>query len=71
MMLSKSNPIQRDQLELVALDQLIPQEHLVPKMEEALADLTAFLFTPSIKYCIKNCIKKSGKISTTKRRAHY
>jgi hypothetical protein len=49
MMLSKSNPIQRDQLELVALDQLIPQEHLVPKMEEALADLTAFLFTPSIK----------------------
>jgi hypothetical protein len=39
MMLSKSNPIQRDQLELVALDQLIPQEHLVPKMEEALAML--------------------------------
>ena len=35
-MLSKNNPIQRDQLEMVALEQLVPQEHLVPKMEEAL-----------------------------------
>jgi transposase len=35
-MLSKKNPIQRDQLEMVALDQLVPQEHLVRKMESAL-----------------------------------
>jgi hypothetical protein len=34
-MLSKNNPIQRDQLEMVALDQLVPQEHLVRKMEAA------------------------------------
>ncbi len=31
-MLSKNNPIQRDQLEMVALDQLVPQDHLVRKM---------------------------------------
>ncbi|CAM3703503.1 Transposase [Cytobacillus oceanisediminis] len=31
-MLSKNNPIQRDQLEKVALDQLVPQDHLVRKM---------------------------------------
>ena len=35
-MLSKNNPILRDQLEMVALDQLVPQEHLVRKMEAAL-----------------------------------
>jgi hypothetical protein len=35
-MLSKNNPIQRDQLEMVALDQLVPQEHLVRKMEAAI-----------------------------------
>ncbi|PWW28869.1 transposase [Cytobacillus oceanisediminis] len=35
-MLSKNNPIQRDQLEMVALDQLVPQDHLVRKMEAAL-----------------------------------
>ena len=35
-MLSKNNPIQRGQLEMVALDQLVPQEHLVRKMESAL-----------------------------------
>ncbi|CAH0345508.1 hypothetical protein BCI9360_01795 [Bacillus sp. CECT 9360] len=26
-MLSKNNPIQRDQLEMVTLDQLVPQDH--------------------------------------------
>jgi transposase len=35
-MLSKNNPIQRDQLEMVALDQLVPQDHLVRKMEAAI-----------------------------------
>ncbi|WP_263862310.1 hypothetical protein [Bacillus aerolatus] len=35
-MLSKNNPIQRDQLEMVALDQLVPQNHLIRKMEAAL-----------------------------------
>jgi hypothetical protein len=35
-MLSKNNPNQRDQLELVALDQLVPNDHLVRKMEPAL-----------------------------------
>jgi transposase len=35
-MLSKNTPIQRDQLEMVALDQLVPQEHLVRKMEAAI-----------------------------------
>lgn len=32
-MLSKNNPIQRDQLEMVALDQLVPLNHLVRKRE--------------------------------------
>jgi hypothetical protein len=36
MMLLKNTPIQRDQLEMVALDQLVPQEHLVRKMEAVL-----------------------------------
>ena len=35
-MLSKNDAAQRDQLELVALDQLAPQDHLVRKMEETL-----------------------------------
>ena len=35
-MLSKNHLIQRDQLEMVALDQLVPEDHLVRKMEEAL-----------------------------------
>ena len=35
-MLSKNNHIQRDQLEMVTLDQLVPQDHLVRKMEAAL-----------------------------------
>ena len=34
-MLSKNNPIQRDQLERVTLDQLVPQDHLVRKMDAA------------------------------------
>ena len=34
-MLIKNDVIQRDQLEMVALDQLVPQDHLVRKMEEA------------------------------------
>ncbi len=32
-MLSKNNSIQRDQIEVVALDQLVPQDNLVRKME--------------------------------------
>jgi hypothetical protein len=32
-MLSKHNSIQRDQLEMIALDQLVPVNHLVRKME--------------------------------------
>jgi hypothetical protein len=32
-MLSKNNTNQRDQLEMVALDQLVPQEHLVCKIK--------------------------------------
>jgi hypothetical protein len=35
-MLSKNNPIQRDQLEMVALDQLVPQEHLVSRSKQPL-----------------------------------
>jgi len=35
-MLSKNTLTQRDQLEMVAIDQLVPQNHLVRKMEAAL-----------------------------------
>jgi hypothetical protein len=35
-MLSRNSPIQRDQLEMLALEQLVPQEHLVRKMEAAI-----------------------------------
>jgi transposase len=35
-MLSKHNPIQRDQLEMITLDQLVPANHLVRKIEAAL-----------------------------------
>lgn len=35
-MLSKHNSIQRDQVEMIALDQLVPENHLVRKMEAAI-----------------------------------
>lgn len=35
-MLSKHNPIQRDQIEMIALDQLVPTNHLVRKIEAAI-----------------------------------
>ncbi|URT72774.1 IS1182 family transposase [Cytobacillus firmus] len=35
-MLSKHNPIQRDQIEMVALDELVPVDHLVRKIEAAI-----------------------------------
>ncbi|MCM3065882.1 transposase, partial [Priestia flexa] len=35
-MLSKHNPIQRDQLEMITLNQLVPASHLVRKIEAAL-----------------------------------
>ncbi|MES9737554.1 hypothetical protein ABWK46_09450 [Peribacillus frigoritolerans] len=35
-MLSKHNSIQRDQLEMITLDQLVPANHLVRKMEAAM-----------------------------------
>lgn len=35
-MLSKHDPIQRDQLEMITLDQLVPANHLVRKIEAAL-----------------------------------
>ena len=35
-MLSKHNSIQRDQLEMIALDQLVPANHLVRKIEAAI-----------------------------------
>ncbi|MGA5692185.1 IS1182 family transposase [Cytobacillus pseudoceanisediminis] len=35
-MLSKHNPIQRDQIEMVALDELVPADHLVRKIETAI-----------------------------------
>lgn len=35
-MLSKHNSIQRDQVEMIALDQLVPESHLVRKMEAAI-----------------------------------
>lgn len=35
-MLSKQTPINRDQIEMIALDQLVPANHLVRKMEAAL-----------------------------------
>ncbi|MDP1422217.1 IS5/IS1182 family transposase, partial [Peribacillus simplex] len=35
-MLSKHNSIQRDQLEMITLDQLVPANHLVRKMEAAI-----------------------------------
>ncbi len=36
MMLSKHYSIQRDQLEMITLDQLVPANHLVRKMEAAI-----------------------------------
>ena len=38
-MLSKHNSIQRDQLEMITLDQLVPANHLVRKIE---GPLTSF-----------------------------
>jgi len=35
-MLSKHNQVNRDQIEMIALDQLVPADHLVRKMEAAL-----------------------------------
>src|SRR5690606_37808076 len=35
-MLSKHNPIQRDQIEMIALDELVPANHLVRKIEAAI-----------------------------------
>ncbi len=35
-MLSKHNPIQRDQMEMITLDQLVPANHLVRKIEAAI-----------------------------------
>ncbi|QOK27693.1 IS1182 family transposase [Cytobacillus oceanisediminis] len=35
-MLSKHNPIQQDQIEMVALDELVPADHLVRKIEAAI-----------------------------------
>ena len=35
-MLSKQTHIHRDQIEMIALDQLVPTDHLVRKMEAAL-----------------------------------
>jgi transposase len=35
-MLSKHNSIQRDQIEMIALDQLVPSDHLVRKIEAAI-----------------------------------
>ena len=35
-MLSKHNSIQRDQIEMIALDQLVPVNHLVRKIETAI-----------------------------------
>ncbi len=35
-MLSKHNSIQRDQLEMITLDQLVPANHLVRKMEASI-----------------------------------
>jgi hypothetical protein len=35
-MLSKHNQVNRNQIEMIALDQLVPAEHLVRKMEVAL-----------------------------------
>ena len=39
-MLSKHNSIQRDQLEMITLDQLVPANHLVRKIEGAIFPLT-------------------------------
>ena len=35
-MLSKHNSIQRDQIEMIALDQLVPANHLIRKIEAAI-----------------------------------
>ncbi len=35
-MLSKHNSIQRDQIEMIALEQLVPANHLVRKLEAAI-----------------------------------
>lgn len=35
-MISKYNSIQRDRIEMIALDQLVPENHLVRKMEAAI-----------------------------------
>ncbi|MET3317716.1 UNVERIFIED_ORG: hypothetical protein ABIC97_000801 [Peribacillus simplex] len=42
-MLSKHNSIQRDQLEMITLDQLVPANHLVRKIEGAI-DAIDFTF---------------------------
>ncbi|MFC0653885.1 IS5/IS1182 family transposase, partial [Lederbergia wuyishanensis] len=35
-MLTKNNSFQRDQIEMIALDQLVPANHLVRKIEAAI-----------------------------------
>lgn len=35
-MLSNNNQMNRDQLEMITLEQLVPQDHLVRKIEQAL-----------------------------------
>jgi len=39
-MLSKQDSIQRDQLEMITLDQLVPANHLVRKIEASIQSLT-------------------------------
>uniref|UniRef100_UPI001CF94336 IS1182 family transposase n=1 Tax=Metabacillus niabensis TaxID=324854 RepID=UPI001CF94336 len=50
-MLSKHNSIQRDQIEMIALDQLVPADHLVRKIEAAIDfsfiyDLVEDMYSP-------------------------
>ncbi|WP_081092376.1 transposase, partial [Peribacillus simplex] len=47
-MLSKHDSIQRDQLEMITLDQLVPPNHLVRKMEAAI-DFTFIQYTFGIR----------------------
>ncbi|MFC0229719.1 IS5/IS1182 family transposase, partial [Bhargavaea ullalensis] len=35
-MLSKSNGTNRDQLEMISLDEMVPEDHLVRKLERAI-----------------------------------
>jgi hypothetical protein len=60
-MLSKHDSIQRDQLEMITLDQLVPPNHLVRKMEAAIdftfnTQIDSYFFS-KIQWCFKGFLE--------------